>query len=337
MKTPLLATLLLALALTSAGCRARGYYGYASQPVAGNQGWVRLSPPGSGLTCTMPGQPRMERRQDQDDDGTAVTVTAMQTRFPRGLFQVHVLHYEHGITGDPLEIVREIALGVLDLPDLHLEHSVRLDLPGYYAREDVVTHPQGAYIGMRQLFGRQRIYVAVVAVPRDQMAMRDAQQFLSSVQVDGNDALYPVAGAGVDNAFHPIYMPQDDFAVHMPPIARVQSEEVIIDSVHAQHQLFEAERGGVTYRVRIVGFRDENIPENALEQVATRFGLGSATGPAQASGFPGVQTELSGNQGEAITSRLFRTATRIYVLETRFAGGNPPADVEDFFSSLRIL
>lgn len=314
----------LAASLLTFGCAPR----VAVHP-SGGAGWVEVTPPGAGIAAQMPGRPTMTRGQRVEDDGTPVVVTTVRSETGVGSFSLIVADFEGGTVGDPILLAHTLAEGILG--ELHLSNATaeRLDLPGFYVRQDVGAHQQGVVVGVRQYVGARRIYVAIAAVPQRPDLLAMADHFMESIRVDPADRLYPAASDGAA-PWGPVYSPGESFAVEMPAVANVETTTLGLPSGEAAERAFEGRAGEATYRVRVIAFADPSRTAS-IEEVAAALSLGDATGPTQASGFPGRAHHAAG--AAPIDSRVFRTAGRIYVLET--TGAAP--DAARFFDSFRIL
>lgn len=312
-----------ALALT-AGCAPR-YVVHAPASMA----WVRVTPPGTGIAAEMPGQPNIVQERGVEDDGTGVILTSVRSEMLAAHFGLIVAEFEGGMVGDPIELARTFAEGMIGQLDLDATRAERLDVPGFYARQDVATHREGVVIGIRQFVGARRVYVAIAAVPAMPEAAHVADHFLSSIELDPGDRLYAAATEEIA-AWSIVYNPGDDFAVEMPAVAEVRTSTLRLPAGEVHQRSFEARGPDGRYLVRVIGFGDRS-PDGSLDEVATALGLGEASGPVQASGFPGRAHRRSRPDGGTIESRIFRTAGRVYVLETTDGAATR------FFDSFRIL
>src|SRR5690606_15695007 len=91
----------------------------------------------------------------------------------------------------------------------------RLDIGGFYGREDTGLAPNGVFVALRQFVGARRIYVAFAIVAHAPGPLATAESFMGSIRLDVDDALLPVGGAST--ALSAIFVPETDFAVRMPP------------------------------------------------------------------------------------------------------------------------
>ncbi len=330
-------SLAIVAALAFVGCRTRVQFPadtmrvpVAGAAAAGPVGWADVRQPAAGFACQMPAIPQVEAVSGIAEDGASYETLRARASAPFGSFAMIVTQWEGGVVGDPLTIGRELAETVLELAETSDARARRVTMPGFYAREDTGLSPDGAFFAMRQFFGRDRIYVAIASVRRDPMGLRAAEQFMESIALDRRDAILPV-GEEVEPV--PIYLPDVDFSVTMPPLAARRAIQIDIEGAADEAWSFESRHaGGGVYRVTVIVFED-GAPEDALEHTATSLSLGSAAEYVHASGFPGRTYEPS--DGHEV--RAFVTAHRVYVLEVTAAGALGADAADAFFGSFRIL
>lgn len=277
----------------------------------------------------MPSTPRIETSSGYDDDGAAYQSVRVRADSPYGVFGMFVTQWEGGVVGDPLVIARELAESILERTDTPDRRATRVAIPGFYAREDIGHAANGSFFALRQFFGRDRIYVAVASVRSDPTGLRAAEEFMRSIALDRRDALLPF---GDSTQPVPLYLPDVDFAVHMPPLASRRSSAIEVDGAPVDASMFESRHASGVYRVTVVSFPD-HVPEQALEHVATTLSLGAADRYIDASGYPGRTFQPTGDRA----ARAFATPNRVYVLEIIGASGLAQAARDDFFGSFRIL
>jgi hypothetical protein len=237
--------------------------------------------------------------------------------------------------GDPLELTHNLAERMLGRLPVEPVRSVRLDVPGFYGREDVARNSDRVLVRMRQFIGAHRLYVAIAVVPEAPQTMAVADQFMESVSIDPRDALYERVSGNGPGRWGPVYLPEDDFAVQMPAINNVSSRSLRLPSAEAAVRSYEARGETAYYRISVI-ILSEGTTDTTLDEIARAFALGERTGPSTASGFPGYAL-IGETQSHATESRIYRTTNRVYVLQAmaRTAGGSLAAD--NFFDSLRIL
>lgn len=329
------ALLLTLLTMSCLGCATRGV-GHATYAPSGG-GWVRVTPPGAGVAVEMPGAPHLTRSESLEDDGTPVVITTLRSDTGYGSFGLMVAEFEGGTVGDPGAVARDVAAGMLGELEIDATRSERLDSPGFYARQDVGAHRQGLVVGVRQFVGARRIYVAIAAVPSRPDLLALADRFMGSIELDPSDRLFAAAGpaqpteiAGAPASWGPVYSPGEAFAVEMPAVAEVQTSTLALPSGDAAQRTFEGRAPGATYRVRVIALDDPGAA-GRLDEVAAALSLGEAVGPVHASGFGGREHRAVSDAPRV--SRVFTTASRIYVLETTGASERAAR----FFDSFRIL
>lgn len=332
------AFLVMASSVTTSCARPRRaeYQPGTGPHVAGQQGWAwpEVSPPGMGISCRMPAAPRHEQRTGREDDGAFYRTTTARAEVPYGSFGIIVTEWEGGLVGDPLEAASEIADNIFTEQQLTQRRSERLDIPGYYGREDTGIARNGVFVALRQFVGKRRIYVAVAIVTHAAGPLGTAETFMSSVRLDADDTLLPLTGSST--ALLPIYMPETNFAVRMPPLASRQTEDLELEGRTVVTHSFATEVPNARLRVRVVDLA-RGVDEETLEQLTQVLGLGEETGPTSASGFPGIVYTRS-TASVSIESRLFITASRVYVLEVAQPASQPSSAIaREFFESFRIL
>jgi hypothetical protein len=339
------ATLLAgALVLLTPGCRSRVQYHPSGGPaLAGAQlqppgetapdGWAEVSPPGTGLACHMPGLARYDQRVGRESDGAFYRTVSARAEVPYGSFGVIVTEWEGGLVGDPLETARDVADNLFSQQQLDQRRSQRLDMAGFYAREDTGLAPNGVFVALRQFVGSHRIYVAMAIVANAPAPLRMAESFMSSVRLGLNDALLPV---GQGEEAHALFLPETDFAVRMPPLTSRRTADLDLGERSAVAHTFVSQVPNARLRVRVIDLpRGEDLGD--LEEIAAHLGLGDAGSPVSASGFPGASfSRTSGDT--AVEGRIFQTASRVYVLEAASpTSGAPTQLIRTFFDSFRIL
>lgn len=347
-----IATFVCLLAL---GCgRRRVNYQPTGPQVAGQQGWAQpriaqpgqavtpqdgwmwaeINPRGLGLACRMPATPRYEQRIGREDDGAFYRSGSARVTVPYGNFGVIVTEWEGGIVGDPLDAAHDLANTVFSEQQLTERRSKRLDVAGFYGREDTGVGPNGAFVALRQFVGARRIYVAFAIVARAHGPLGSAEAFMSSIRLDTGDAIFPVGGSS--ERASAIFVPETDFAVRMPPLSSRRTEDLTIGDYTLTTHSFVAETPGARLRVRVI-----DLPERAdlevVQEITQGLALGQLGAPVSASGFPGnAFTRTSGNV--AIDGRLFITASRMYVIEAARPSTQPASALaREFFESFRIL
>lgn len=299
----------------------------------GGWAWPEVTVEGTGLTCRFPAQPHYDQRVGREDDGAFYRTRSARSRVPYGSFGVSVTEWEGGLVGDPLEAAASMADDVFATQHLRERRSQRLDIPGFYGREDTGLAQNGGFVALRQFVGRSRIYVAFAVVSNAPGPLSTAEGFMGSIRLDAEDALLPM-GTGREPS--PVFMPETDFAVRMPPLSARRTEDLEIGERTVPMQSFVAEGVGVRLRVRVIEVRGGADPE-LVAQIVAQLSLGQPGGPVSASGFPGTAYErTTGNV--VVRGRVFVTAARVYVLEA----ATPPAPsvdptVRGFFDSFRIL
>lgn len=334
MRSAFLLLLLLSLGM---GCRrpynasygGPGYAGVSATPQATRSGWWEVRPPNMGFACGMPAPTQIEGGVGVAEDGARYERALARVTVEYGTFTIVVNEWEGGFVGDPLAAARDLAGVVMDTPDLTGRRTQRLDIAGFYAREDVGRTQEGVFVALRQFVGRERLYVAVAAVVDDPHGLRAAENFMSSIELDQADALLPF---GSSAALIPLYMPEEDFAVRMPPLTLRTTSQANVEGEAVDVHVFESMRPGVVYRVSVVDFRHE-APQDALAAVARQLSLGEVGAPIHASGFPGF---IYGGATRGTTTRAFLTRRRVYALQV-IASGGPPTEQASFIDSFRIL
>ena len=334
----LIVPIVIVTSLASTGCRTRVQYPSAPMQVAtigpvgaqGPVGWADVRQPEAGFACQMPAIPRIETDSGSAEDGATFQTIRVRATAPYGTFGVVATQWEGGVVGDPLSTSRGLVEHVLELTDLPDHRARRVSMPGFYAREDTGRLADGTFFALRQFFGRERIYVAVVTVQSDPTGLRAAEQFMQSIALDRRDALLPM-GDGVVPV--PLYLPDVDFSVSMPPLASRRAAPIDIEDAGSEAWIFEsrhAQRG--FYRVTVVEFAD-GAPDDALDRIAGAFSLGAPGRYVHTSGFPGCTYD----PGAGRSVRAFVTASRVYVLEITAADALGADATAAFFDSFRIL
>ena len=327
--------LAVVVTIALAGCRSRvpyrGGWGSPSRPSAGAgpAGWFPVRQPNAGFACRMPAAARVESNSGYAEDGASYQSMQVYAEAPFGRFAVFVTQWQGGVVGDPLEIARHLADSILEHTETPDRHANRVSIPGFYAREDTGHAANGTFFAFRQFFGRDRIYVAVASVRDDRMGLRAAEQFMQSISLDRHDALLPY---GDSSAPVPIYLPDADFAVDMPPLASRRSAEITVDGETESTWVFESRHPSGVCRVTVVPFRSR-VPEGALDSVAEALSLGAPGRYLSASGYPGRAYTPEGDR----RARAFETTSRVYVLELTGVGALGDAAADAFFDSFRIL
>ncbi len=339
--TLLLSALLL---LATPGCRARrveygGVYGNVHAPqVAASAGtgwgWNDVAVQGTGLSCRFPTQARYTQRVGREPDGAFYRTRSARAEVPYGVFGVSITEWEGGLVGDPLEVARRVADDIFSTAELRDRRTQRLDIAGFYGREDVGIAPDGVFVALRQFVGQRRIYLAIATVANAPGPLGTAERFMTSIRIDTADAILPV-GHGAEPA--PMFMPETDFAVRMLPVSSRRSEDLDLGERRVPMQSFVSDGPGVRLRVRVIEVTGGVEPE-MLEQIADRLSLGQRRDPVSCSGFPGANFAERASGNVVIRARLFVTANRVYVLESasRPAQSHDPI-IETFFDSFRIL
>jgi hypothetical protein len=319
-------------ALALVGCRSRVAFRSSAgsvSPAALAPGWFDVRPPDAGFACRMPGLPRIQTLSGHDEDGAGYQTVRARASLPYGTFGMFVTEWEGGFVGDPLTHSRELARSIVEHLETPDHRAARVRIPGFYAREDIGHTPDGGFFAMRQFVGRDRIYVAITAVRDDAVGLRAAEQFMQSIALDRRDALLPY---GESTAPVPLYLPDVDFAVNMPPIASRRSSEVEVDGVTTKAWVFESNHPDGHFRVTVLRF-PEGPPEGALEHVAEALSLGRADRHVHASGYPGMTYAAAPDR----RVRAFVTSIRVYVLEVAGADALGSRATDAFFDSFRIL
>lgn len=289
----------------------------------------------------MPVPPRVERGGGQDEDGARRRTTTVVADARYGYFSVFIAEWEGGIVGNPLPVIAESAAEIFARAELQRDRSERIEVEGYYAREDTGTDPHGAFVAMRQFVGGDRVVVAVAIVPRRPELLRVAEEFMGSITLDPANALFPTQGSRhVDGSWTPLYMPEADFGVSMPSSPTAREEEIVLQGHRRAIHTFESRDSWGSYRVRVVTFGND-VPDGAYEELRGRLRFDREVRPVQASGFPGrVYTTDTGNTRS--WARMFQTSGRIYVVEAL----GPRSSVRDrrvgqmllrYFNSFRVL
>lgn len=329
-------TLVLSLA---SGCARRARYEYRPQTgpqVAGQRGWAwpEVNPPGLGIACRMPAAPRYEQRVGREDDGAFYRSISARSTVPYGTFGVIVTEWEGGIVGDPLESAHELANEVFSEQQLTQRRSQRLDIAGFYGREDTGLGPNGVFVALRQFVGARRIYIAFAIVAHQPGPLSTAESFMSSVRLDVGDAILPVGGEST--VASAIFVPETDFAARMPPISSRRTEDLAVGDRTLVTHSFVSETPQARLRVRVIDLPDR-VDAELVQEVTETLGLGEQGPPVSASGFPG--TTFARTSGSvAIEGRMFITASRIYVIEAARPSAQPAADIiREFLDSFRIL
>lgn len=288
---------------------------------------------GTGVTCRFPAQPRFEQHVGREDDGAFYRTRSARAQVPYGTFGVTVTEWEGGLVGDPLEAAADVADDIFSTQQLRDRHSQRLDIPGFYGREDTGLAPNGVFVALRQFVGQARIYVAIAVVANAPGPLSTAESFMGSIRLDTRDALLAV-GRGATPT--PVFMPETDFAVSMPPLSTRRSEDLQVGDRTLPMHSFVSDGPGVRLRVRVIDVRGGIEPE-LVGQIVERLSLGQPGGPVSASGFPGTTYERA-NGGTIIQARMFVTAARVYVLEAASPTSQSISPViRGFFHSFRIL
>lgn len=304
--------------------------------VAGQQGWAwpEITPPGLGVAFRMPAQPRYEQRFGREEDGAFYRSISARAEVPYGAFGMIVTEWEGGLVGDTLEAAHEVANNVFSEQQLTQRRTQRLDIGGFYGREDTGLAPNGVFVALRQFVGARRIYVAFAIVAHAPGPLATAESFMGSIRLDVDDALLPVGGTST--ALSAIFVPETDFAVRMPPISSRRTEDLRVGDHNVVTHSFVSETAGARLRVRVIDLPERADPET-VEEVTRALALGQTGAPVSASGFPGnVFTRTTGSV--SIEGRMFITAQRIYVIEAARPGSGQASDtVRDFFDSFRIL
>lgn len=311
----------------------QGQYGQARQP-SGGWAWAEVRPAQTGFACRMPAQPRYNHRVGRDPDGAFYRTINARTQVPYGSFAVIVTEWEGGLVGDPLEAAASAANDIFSRERLGRRRSQTLDVPGFYGREDTGVAPNGLFVALRQFVGRNRIYVAVAIVQSAPAPLSTAESFMSSIRLDAGDALLPT-GRGTEPT--PLFLPETDFAVRMPPVTARRTEDVsFADRTITSHSFF-SDAGATRFRVRVFEIGNSNMEPEMGARLARQLELGDPGAPVSASGFPG--TSFRRRTGAAdVYARVFVTAGRIYVLEVATRSDDPQSTVvRNFFDSFRIL
>jgi hypothetical protein len=282
----------------------------------------------------MPIAPRYEQRIGRAEDGAFYRSMSARASVPYGSFGVIVTEWEGGIVGDPLEAARELANTVFSEQELTERRSQRLDIPGFYGREDTGVDPDGAFVALRQFVGARGIYVAYAIVARARNSLASAEAFMRSIQLGTGDAIFPVDGPSA--VASPIFVPETDFAVRMPPPTVRRTEDLTVGDHTLTAHSFVATTPNVRFRVRVLDLPEQADTE-AIQEITQALAVGQLGGAVSASGFPGIAfTRTSGDR--TIEGRLFITASRIYVIEASRPSSRPrDALAREFFESFRIL
>jgi hypothetical protein len=337
------------LATVSAGCgprrvqygrpgtvvvNPRGVVVSSAQPQRGaGWAWQEVRPPTTGLACRMPVQPRFQQRVGRERDGVFYRRVDARAEVPFGNFAVLVTEWEGGIVGDALEAAASLADEIFEREGLGQRRSTRLDVPGFYGREDTGVAQNGAFVALRQFVGRSRIYVAVSIVRSDRGGLGMAEQFMGSIRLDGADAILPMGRGG---APLPLFLPETDFAVRMPPVTSRRTEDVTIGEDTVVSHVFFADAGQTRYRVRVFDL-SHALESDFPTRLAEHLQLGVAGAAVSTSGFPGRVYQRT-VETVTIESRLFVTGSRIYIIEVAAPSGRADDDAtRTFFDSFRIL
>ncbi|HJL17440.1 MAG TPA: hypothetical protein RMH99_17355, partial [Sandaracinaceae bacterium LLY-WYZ-13_1] len=238
------------------------------------------------------------------------------------------------LVGDPLEAASGVADSVFETQELSQRRSTRLDIPGFYGREDVGVAPNGAFVALRQFVGRSRVYVAMAVVANARRPLGAAEHFMGSIELDESDAILPFGAPGELEA---IYLPEADFTVRMPALTHRRTVDVRVGEHTRSAWVFESRGDDVRYRVRVIAF-PEGVPPGSLAEVREGLSLGDGRGPVHASGFGGRAFTRS-SDSTRVDARAYVTAHRVYVVEAARRRGDRAhrAEVTEFFSSFRIL
>lgn len=296
---------------------------------AGQSGWAAVAPPNTGFACEMPFAPRVNGEAGIDDDGARYQSVTARLDAPHGTFGVFIVQWEGGVVGDPLERAQRLADTIVERAEATDRRSARVAMPGFYAREDTGRVANGGFFALRQFIGRERLYVAAVAVDSTPAALRSAEYFMQSIALDREDAMLPLGDSTEPVA---TYLPDVDFAAVIPPIGARRSARVELDDETVDAVAFESPHPGGLYRVMVFGFAGA-APERALERVATHLSLGAPGAYLHASGFPGRGYAPPRDE----EARAFLTGRRVYVLQVVGAASLDAARTAAFFDSFRIL
>jgi len=310
-----------------------GGQGQWGAPAGQRGGWISVSPPRTGVTVQMPAAPQTSTRSGRDDDGARFHSTMVRSQAATGSFALIITEWEGGLVGDPLIAAAEVADDLFETQELGRRRSNRLDMPGFYGREDVGVAPNGAFVALRQFVGRHRIYVALAVVANHQLNLQVAEHFMASIELQNSDALLPF---GQPSELEAIYMPEADFSVRMPALTHRSSSEVEIAGRTRSAWTYESRGSDARYRIRVIAF-EESPPEGILETVGTQLSLGTRQHPTDASGFPGHVYSRASDSGVG-AARVFVTATRVYVVDEAHRRGatEHEARAREFFDSFRI-
>lgn len=311
---------------------AQPQYG-AAPGGAAMAGWVVVRPPRTGVTLQMPGGAATSTRTGRDDDGARFHSTMLRSQTRMGSFALIVTEWEGGLVGDPLISAEEVADELFETQELGRRRSTRLDIPGFYGREDLGVSSNGAFVALRQFVGTHRVYVALAVVPNQQHALQIAERFMASVELQRSDALLPFGQPGELEA---IYMPEADFSVRMPALTHRSSAEVEVDGRDRDSWTYESRGGDARYRIRVIAF-DGPPPEGVVQTLRAQLSLGDSAGPTSASGFPGYIYERRSETGEG-EARIYVTAGRVYIVDEahRRGASEHASRAGQFFDSFRI-
>lgn len=348
MRTSSLLLLCVVPCLALGGCAVRGgrlraqgsmyrepAAGYAPPPVDRVLGsWSNVTLPGTGVSCRMPGLPRLNESVRREDDGTFLRTRGGRLQLPTGSFGLLVIEWEGGMVGDALRAARELADEVFETEQLGHRRTVRVEVPGFYAREDTGVADNGVFVALRQFVGRDRVYIAMSSVPNQPHALRAAEAFMTSVRLPTADALFPMGQGGAPRQ---IFVPEADFAVRMPALSMQRAQDVDVGDHRLAAQVYGAQYGQVRFRIRVIDLPREPIDGELIDVFAQALGLGTRGEALTMSGFPGAAFQRS-IQGGFIESRVFLTVGRIYVLEAAMpAALSRTGDTRAFFDSFRIM
>jgi len=333
---------LLALAIAITGCARRNAY-YASNPASGYRaappsgstprpnpaGWTSVRPPNVGFRCQMPAPPQQEGETGTDLDGATFQTFRTRATTPLGRFVVIVTHFEGGVVGDSIARARALADHIVELTETDDHRSARISIAGFYGREDRGHTSDGAFFAVRQFVGRNRIYVAVALTDPRPAGLRAAEQFMGSIELDRRDAMLPF---GDSPRPVPMYLPDVDFAVTMPPLDERRTVALELANRTADAHVFVSRHPHGAYRVTVVELGGGDA-EGVLQSVAGALSLGEPSGYVHASGFPG--RSYAGPEGSL--ARAFVTEGRVYVQQLTGADALGASPAETFFTSFRIL
>ncbi|MFK7984826.1 MAG: hypothetical protein AB8I08_02270 [Sandaracinaceae bacterium] len=303
--------------------------------------WTDTAPPDTGVRFSMPTQPVVEARTARDEDGAQRFEVVARSESAFGFFAVFTARWEGGLVGDPLRAIADSAASIFERADLQRQNARRLSVTGYYAREDTGTNAQQAHVVLRQFVGSDRVIVALALVPNRPPNVQIANQFLASIGLNSQHALFGQAGQRqADGSWTPVYMPESDFAISMPAAPAIIEDELVVAEASRTRRVFEARDSWGRYRVQVIRF-GEWVPDEAYGELQTLLRVGRNVRPVESQGFPG-RVFVADSGAERSWIRMFRTRGRVYVVEATGARDSVRdrrvgTRLNRYFNSFRIL